>query len=317
MKKMERFEIMIPSLAALAHIDDRFEDFNEDLRQLGESKKGDVRKKVVKALNEKSSKKAQAFCDKYGDLLDTIETYTDLETFLSMNYTEKGKLNSYSSLQFYHDYIQDHPEEKYQIVDLIDRLYDLGFYSLTLDEGFDFTQDEHHLSPMFHKNTVITYLDNMKIDLTTDSSEVAYYTDASDYAITIGKYSIASDERFGKRISVKNLLFSKDRLPKSLTREDTFDEIIRLGRTHQEEKRVVGELAALDKSLIAYSTILDELSKRAEGLESEKLQEGIELGKKVLGMLETERLAQESKVIKRHEGITPAVLQKAKSGNKR
>ena len=208
MKKMERFEIMIPSLAALAHMDDRFEDFNEDLRQLGESKKGDIRKKVVKALSEKSSKKVQAFCDKYGDLLDTIETYTDLETFLSMNYTEKGKLNSYSSLQFYHDYIQEHPEEKYQIVDLIDRLYDLGFYSLTLDEGFDFTQDEHHLSPVFHKNTVITYLDNMKIDLTTDSSDVAYYTDASDYAITIGKYSIASDERFGKRISVKNLLFS-------------------------------------------------------------------------------------------------------------
>lgn len=250
MKNKDIKEVYVDDLIALCHIIygfGAFDLFNQKLRRLISSKNAYSVFEFAKNLQQLVkgefgfySRKIKQFYEENKEVIDIINEYSYIVHFICQNYNDQGEFGkeSYYNLDFFYQYILNNRGNLNQILSLLEKIKELGFQKFEFGDKLDFSNAEYAVSTDIYYSKV-TYLDNIEVIPNYENDRVQYKTIGSNYKIEI-EFGSAIDFMFGrglqnKTIIVNSLLFDTKRLPRSITKENTHDEIIKL-KSEQEEK---------------------------------------------------------------------------------
>lgn len=227
----------VNNLIALCHILNKYPDFMVNLEEFMASKNS---RGLVESLEEIShgnksgigTKKVRNFYNENYDVIDKINKYSSISSFINSCFDYNGNLRENGELNFFYNYFLNNQDNLNAIYYNLLKISDLGFNKLGFDATEDFTKEEYRISTCFSLNTFIEYLDNIEIVLSYRPDVVLYKTSDSDYKITT---NVSTGELTDTSIVVNNLVFDVKRLPDSINREILYDNIIKM----REEKKEV------------------------------------------------------------------------------
>ena len=219
----------INDLIAICKILNDFKEFNVDAMNFMISINFD-KSKIIDLLSLAegqrilSSRKVKNFYKKHTKTIHTINQYTYLPGFFRNYVSMQDTIEETQFYRFY-QYAIKHKNDITRILGNLARIRKLGFIKIYFDETMDFTTGEYSIKPELGDNSQIVFLDNMTSINKKSEDQVWYKSDNSNYEITLGIDSSDISLFSGGKIAVNGLLFDPDRLPKSLTKENTFDKI--------------------------------------------------------------------------------------------
>lgn len=242
-------------LIALCHILDDFKEFQERLKtempkynrdfifKLGDISKGE---RVFWAI------KAKRFYNENKKVIDTINKYGgNLPRFIIASYYSPVKLSSDNSSYFFYDYISSHRDDLDNILGVLNKISDLGFSKIEFNAELDFTKEKYDVDPIFRKNYSIVFVDNVEA-IPNYQGYVFYRTKGSNYRmkLDIVGEEIYQSSHYGNDITLNSLLFSPDRLPESISREDTFEKILELQQAQEDKEQSIRNSVDLNVSIL-------------------------------------------------------------------
>lgn len=271
---MEKKYAEINNLIALCHILDDFEEFEKKLKMTTLPKYNrDFILKLWDVSQGKSrafSKKEKRFYNENKSIIDTINKYSSIIEFIDSIY------GYYGNTQFFYEYFLSHKEDLDKIIELLERIKQLGFNEFTFNEDLDFTRETYDVYPTFIRNFCIIYVDNIVVP-PSYTSEIDYKTASSNYKIELNTFG-NEISKYGKRITLNSLLFDPKRLPDKLDRENTFDHIIRLKKLQEEKTTSIRNsvdlsisVSDLEEQLSSTSSVisrLDDVQNKSQLLEA-------------------------------------------------
>lgn len=272
---MEKKYAEINNLIALCHILDDFEEFEKKLKMTTLPKYNrDFILKLWDVSQGKSrafSKKEKRFYNENKSIIDTINKYSSIIEFIDSIYGYSGYT------QFFYEYFLSHKEDLDKIIELLERIKQLGFNEFTFNEDLDFTTETYDVYPTFRRNFRITYVDNIVVS-PSYTSEIDYKTTSSNYKIELDVVGYNEISEYGRRITLNSLLFDPKRLPDKLDRENTFDHIIRLKKLQEEKTTSIRNsvdlsisVSDLEEQLSSTSSVisrLDDVQNKSQLLEA-------------------------------------------------
>lgn len=225
---MENKQAETNNIIALCHIIDSFEEFEKRLLPMISPK---YNRDFVFQLFDISkgkfrigARKAKKFYNENKSIIDTINQYSDIIRFINDNYTWHGE--SKGNLQFFYEYILNYKEEVEQILSVLGKLKELGFWKFEFNENLDFTKEVYHADPSFRRNIHITYVANAKV--------IPNYLEYINYKTTDSNYKMKLDvngstiSEYGREIVLNSLLFDTKSFPPEINRENTFEYLLGL-----------------------------------------------------------------------------------------
>ena len=224
---MKEYKIEIKNLIALSQIIDDYEKFDEKIKELMKTNNqiNDIWFKLLKLINNQAllgNRKIKKFYNDTKDILDVIGKYTSTYDFLSEYSTGKSK-----KLDYYYKYLKVNMNKLDDILVLLNKLQELGFSRVTLNENLDLDKT-YSIYTMLSYNIDISYLDNMEVIPTYDLGQVKYKSNKSDYIINAHVLMSQNISIYGSSIEVSNLLFDPNRLPPTIDKENIFEYILNL-----------------------------------------------------------------------------------------
>lgn len=216
----------IDYVIAMAKVIDQMDGFDEEYKHLVSTY---GHKKVKEELSWLSGTKEQykridkeigTFFGRYKKVLDTIQETGTVEGFLLRYYDKNGNHNeNYSGTTFYH-YLKGHQDQQDKILDNLMHIKELGYPTITLEPGADYSGTEHHISASLFANSEISYGESFEILDKSDHYEV-YYRVKTPYISVLYPETTRSP-----RLMTNTLTMEKDVLPKTSTIEGAFDRIM-------------------------------------------------------------------------------------------
>lgn len=314
---MENKKAETNNIIALCHIIDHFEEFEKNLMPMISPKYNrdfvfqlwDISKGKFKL----GARKAKKFYSENKSIIDTINKYSDITRFINDNYSWHGKPNG--NLQFFYEYISSHKEKMEQILDVLGKLSELGFWKFEFNENSDFTKEIYDANPSFKSNFRITYVANAKV-IPNYVSHINYMTTDSNYKMEL---SIIGEElsEYGKEIVLNSLLFDTKSFPTSLNRENTFEHILRLKNEQKEQSTIIRNSVDLSISISDLEQQLNFTNgtiSRLDGVKNKEELVAILLNiREYVEKLKTLSAEHDSSVSKQEPLLTPEVLEKEKN----
>ena len=176
------------------------------------------------------AKKAKRFYKENKSVIDKINQFSNIRVFINSNYAPHS--TCYESLEFFYKYILKHKKDINKILDVLNKLNELGFSEIEFDEDLDFSQEKYDAHPSFKANFQITYVANATISPQYENY-LYYYSTNTNYRM---KLRVIGDEiSTPGEITLNSLIFDPNSLPKQVDRENTFDQILKL-KNDQKEK---------------------------------------------------------------------------------
>ena len=252
-----KYSVEICNAIALCHIIDKFENFEKELIRVISPKYNrnfvyqlwDVSKGKLKL----GAKKASKFYKENKEVIDTINKYSNIPTFINFNYGFTGEPNT--DFQVFYRYVFKHKDEIKRILSILEKLKELAFSSFEFNENLDFTKDIYDMDTIFNKNININFVANIEV-LPNYDSYIKYKTSNSNYKM---KLNIDIFNRnfsmYDKKIELNSLLFNSEDLPSKIDKENIFDHLINLKQ--QESKR-----CSVIKNSIDLSISIEDLDKQ-------------------------------------------------------
>lgn len=221
----------ISHIIALCHIIDEFEDFEERLSPKYNQKFISQLWNISQGKNKIGARKVKRFYNDNKEVIDTINKYSNILTFINFIYDFYGILNG--DLKFFYEYLLKNKEQKQQILAVLGKLKELGFNDFEFDENIDFTQKTYEVEPEFGRNFYIYYVANAQV-IPNYKYYVSYKTANSNYkmelSVDFGEFS-----DYGRDIVLNSLLFDPNTLPEKIDRENIFEPLVR-AKNEQKEK---------------------------------------------------------------------------------
>ena len=209
-------------LLALTVILDRFEQFDKEVKKLLEYCYGiyDISKLKAISNNEKvlGNRKLKEFYIKNKETIDLINICSDIYSFIVYNYNSDYELNN--SIAYLYNYLLNNKENTFKITNLLLKVYKLGFDYILFNEYLDFTKNEYNA--YFDE---FTYLDNMYVVPTYKGNSITYKTKDSNFEMKLKR---GMNKVYPVKITFNSLLVDSNKLPESLTKEDTYGKIVEL-----------------------------------------------------------------------------------------
>lgn len=260
----------INNLIALCHIIDDFEEFYEDLKNVMSLKNN---RNFIFKLQDISigrfslfSMKQKKFYNKNKTVIDTINKYSNIISFISHNFNWNENQTS-NSLEFFHKYILNHKEEISKILAILEKLKKLGFDKIEFNANIDFTEEIQKIYTIFRDNVSITYLDNLTVVPSYNSGVVSYKTTNSNYKMVIGT-QLGKISYYDKKIILNSLIFDASRLPDSITKEEIFDKIMKLKTEKIQEYVLLQDCVNLNLLIENLYQAYYDVSKKIENLQT-------------------------------------------------
>jgi len=303
------------NIIALCHILDDFEEFNKRLIPVISSKynRNFVFKlwDISKGKFRFGARKAKKFYKENKSVIDTINKYTDITRFINTNYDWQGNPYDNSGLQFFYEYISSNRENIDKILEVLEKIKELGFDGFEFNENLDFTTESYDVYPDFRRNYFITYVDNIVVPPS--------YVSHIDYGTTFSNYKMKLDftggriSKYCSSITLNSLLFDSKRLPKKLDKENIFDSILALKNLQEDKSANIRNSVDLSISVydLAYRLgITTNIINRLDGVENkEQLIETLTRIKTDVEKLQTLSEEYDSSVSEKEPSITPEVLE--------
>lgn len=314
--------IRINSLIALCHILDDFEEFNKRLvSSLSFKNYNDIYNlsKVSKGEKCFNSKKAKKFYQENKSVIDTINKHYNIHSFISYNYDPKG--NPDNELNYFYQYISKNRENLDKIISVLEKLKELGFKKIKLNEELDFSQEKYTFYSYYNNSTVI-YLENLEA-IPNYTNDITYKTNGSNYKMKLGvslwgKYIISEYDR---EIILNNLTFDVDRLPTAISKEQIIDKILELPTAKKEEYTIIRNSVDLSVSTDDLLSMFYSVNRSINSLEDvNKKEELIQLLSNIKeDILKMQAISAEynKEVANNNENITETLLEKEKEAYQR
>lgn len=244
----KEFKCRVADVIALYHIQEDFENFNNQLKELAKSNKMiDILhylKKASMGMFSLTKRKITRFYKENQATITKINEYSDIFMFLATNYESNGIAKE--NINGYYHYLLAHNDQRDCILSVLEKLKDLEVEDIKLIEGKDFKSEEYSIdTDLFYSPLWFPYLENMRIIPEYPSHKIKYKTTNSNYKLMLdSSLSRRSAALISGRnyIEVNNLTFDPQCLPNELTKEYTYDKIIQLSKksiTRQDIKEIV------------------------------------------------------------------------------
>ena len=229
--ELKKYKAETNNIIALCHIIDEFEEFEKRLITIIST--GHNRDFVFKLWEISKGKfkidarKEKKFYDENKEIIDTINQYSNITRFINDNYSEYGEPNG--NLQFFYEYISSHKEGIEQILEVLGKLKELGFWKLEFNDELDFTKEIYNAYLSFDRNSDITYVANAKV-IPDCESHIYYKTTDSNYKMKLILYGSTNKgiSKYGRYIVLNSLLFNTNTLPIRIDRENTHEQLLKL-----------------------------------------------------------------------------------------
>ena len=264
MKKEKEYKrIYVNNMLALAHILDDYRDFKNRFNRYMFNKYNKMEmNNLLRASSGKFtiSSKAKQFYEENKNVIDTINQYSTFNKFI----------NTKDDIEYFYVYLNDNKDKLGNIISLLGRLKELNFDEVVLNSNEDFTKNEYKISKKERLST-ISYLENMEVIPNCNNDVVCYKSNGSNYIINLNVYFFEKPEN---EIIINNVLFDKDKLPKSLQTNEILNEIFSLKDIKKDEINSLKSMINLDSdihnledvynSLLDTMTSLDDMESRKE-----------------------------------------------------
>ena len=296
-------------LLALCYVFDKYEEFLNELKDLLSKSKKEV--DTIYNLEQLShgkfgiySKSLKEFYEKHKELIDEVNKYSHIHTFICQAHT----WNEETSIYYY---LKSHKEEMQNIIKILEKLISLRIYEIEFSEKFDFDKNYNEIYTNLSKNSYVHFYDNMEVIPTYGEKIIAYKTNGSPYDIEL---KVEPDGVEFCTIQLNSLDFNPNRLPMNITKENTIDEIIALKESKQTEydliKKLIDLRIANHEAVMSFTKLQLEMTKLET---SERKEDFLESMKKIRNQLEQiieSNKKYEIEVLSSSEYVTQEVLDK-------
>ena len=237
-------DIKTKSLIAMCLVITGFAEFSEKVKKLYEGTNDvyslcvDINK-ISKGEYVFGKRKLKDFYEKNKQVIDNIQNHLSIQDFIYENYNSNGCLDY--NVKYFYNHLKSHLFEVNKILDLLYKLDSLGFKELQFDPNMDFAKNDYEIDMNFGHNFNMYYLENMEVIPNYDKNTIKYKTTGSNYEIKVKPYlnrEISSNDR---EIKLNSLTMDPDKLPKNLTKENTFDKLLNL-KIEKDEDLVVNSV---------------------------------------------------------------------------
>lgn len=231
----------IDNLIALSKVLDDFKEFNERVRDLVSI---GYNRKVIYKLEQISKGEESFNFDKirqfYNDnktVIDVINEYSSIYSFICSNYDVNGNVMYNDSLNFFYSYMQENRDGIDSIVSVLERIKELGFSTLYFNQKLEGSSDVYSISTSFNDNDTIIYSDNMEV-VSNDGEYISYRALNPSFRLILVP---DRDEisKVNKRVEVNSLLFDTSLLPESLSKDSIFNQIMNSGASSLEKGKAL------------------------------------------------------------------------------
>lgn len=269
METKKTMEIDINILIALCNILDKYEEFNNNILERYNCiyDLSSLVKLFKISQGEKVSRtpKLKEFYQKNKEVIDTINKFAPISNFILHNYSASNKkLYVSEKLRFFYQYLLKNRSQLDQILSVLEKIKDLGFYKINFVEGYDFTEESQSItgpysplkgpySPYYPGD--IVFFDNIQIEPNYSKDTIKYKTNGSNYKIVFHPLSGSQ----GKLIILNSLTFDPSRLPNKISTKSTVDYIVNLSKNLDESCFAI-------RTSVDLSINIDELQERYESL---------------------------------------------------
>ena len=319
MEKKKTIEAYISHIIALYHILDNYSEFIQNLSSLISTKYNrDTIYNLYKISKGKfvvGSRKIKRFYQENKTVVDTINKYSDILSFINLNYDYQGNLSENSSLEFFYQYLSSHKDELNQILSVLEKLKELGFNEFKFDEDANFACNEYAIDTCINRNIDINYLDNIQVVPNYQNNVVKYRTTGSNYCI-IAKTSFGKLCAYEKTITLNSLIFDVKRLPETITKENIFDKLVSLKEEQKENCSTIKNSIDLSISIDDLRNQFDSTNRIIEGLNSVDSKDGLQdvllKIKEYIDKLQTISTEYDDSISQGYSSITKEKLEKEK-----
>ena len=309
------------NLIALCHIIDDFKEYEKKLLIV----KPLIKYKHIYQLSEMSkgkliigARKVKKFYEKNKLVIDTINKYSNVITFINQNYRESGVPEK--DLTFFHKYLLKNKEEIPKILVLLEKLNELGIEKIEFNEDLDFTKEEYDIHLPFDRNLDLTYVANPQVIPNYVNDIIKFKTVDSNYKIKLelcGLFEYKKISEFSRKIILNSLLFEPNTLPEKLDKEHTFEHLLKLKNGQKEKTTLIRNSVDLSVNISDLEkdfNYTNEIAKKLNGAKNKEefvevltsIKEDIEK-LKALSKEYNESISQEDSL------LTPELLEKEKS----
>ena len=317
--------LRITNLIALCYVIDKFDKFDKDFTHLLSTKKSARANMKLERIAQGKlclfAKEERKVYRQNQELINVLQKAGDFETFLWENYYQEG-INSYKGLKAFAKYVNKNKSNINLIIGVLKKLQELGFEKIIFDEKLDFTKETYLMGTTLKDNLSIDYLDNLEAIPNYNPNLMKYKTNASSYRMTLAVMDnkLIPTSPFNM-IALNSLLFSPDRLPKTLLEIDTFDKLITLSQTVSEEKKLIRESVDLNGSIDDLYNVYTYINNKVENMDSINSKDSlISLLNHIRNILITmDYLSKEhdKKIISKYPNITKERLEEEKQSYSR
>ena len=271
----------VKNLIILCHIIDDFEEFDEKLRKVISPKYN--RDFVFKLWDVSKGKKCigatkvKEFYKENKIILDKMNEYSNIPTFINCNYDYYGNPNV--NLKYFYEYISTRKRQIPKIISVLEKLEKIGIDHFRFGPNLDFTQEVYEIPTNLrgYYEYKFIYLNNLNIIPNYDSERIIYKTTDSNYQLKINFHS-GEISTYGKEITLNNLIFDPETLPKSITKKETYEKLLALKEAKNKEYSIVKDSVNLSVGIEDLYKVFNQVNKKINELQTiEQKKELIEI----------------------------------------
>ena len=212
-------------------------------------------------------------------------------------------------------YICNNDDKINNILFVLNEIKQLGIKRMIFDEEFDFTTETNDINTKLSKNCKIMYYENMESFSNCSDDLIRYKTNGSNYRIEI--FVSKTNELYANSIKLNSLVFDLNRLPKSISKEETFDKII---NTRKENQYIMSSvnlgvgIEDLETTVDKFDGIVNQVNDTETKIELMNVLKSI---REDLNKLQIISDIYDQDIISKHDSITQEVLDKEKKQYKK
>ena len=231
--KKDNKKIEINNMIALCHIVDDFARFEKRLISTMSQKNDEdfafQIQDISKGKFKLGARIEKNFYEENKSVIDTINQYSSIEMLIYQNYKYNGEY--YGDLRFFYEYLENHRMDISKILNLLEKIKNLGFYRIELNEDIDFTQKIYRANPS-NDDFYLTYVANPQV-IPSYTDDINFITADSNYEMTIGP------NRIVQKIVLNSLLFEPNTLPEKIDTKHIQGQLVKLKNNQQTQTNII------------------------------------------------------------------------------
>ena len=262
------------------------------------------------------ARKAKRFYKENKSVIDAMNQYSSVSMFINQNYGWFGE--PIVDLRFFYEYLVSHKREIPKMLELLEKLKELGFGKLEFNKELDFSKETYGACLSLSDNFDLTYVANPKV-IPNYTSYINFTTADSNYKMKLELSGIPRKKisDYNREIVLNSLLFDPSTLPEKIDVEHTHGELVRLKNEQQDKINIIRDSVDLSISVSdlerQFNCTSGTISNLGGVKNKEELVAVLTSMKENLEKLKTLSAEHDSNVSQEEPSLTPEVLENEKT----